>query len=94
MSARSSRLVWAFLVVGLFASGLAYWQSRTLIERELDARLQLARTEVTNRLLRQANVYTEVLRASARANVAEQARSPKRRSLTALATPSISCGRS
>ena len=62
MPTRSSRLVWAFLVVGLFAGGLAYWQSRTLIERELDARLQLATTEVTNRLLRQVNAYAEVLR--------------------------------
>lgn len=59
---RTSRLAWAFLVVGVFASGLAYWQSRTLIERELDARLQLASTEVTNRLLRQVNAYAEVLR--------------------------------
>ncbi|MCY1206156.1 diguanylate cyclase (GGDEF) domain protein [compost metagenome] len=62
MPTRSSRLIWAFFVVGLFASGLAYWQSRNLIERELDARLQLATTEVISRLLRQVNAYAEVLR--------------------------------
>ncbi|NYT60872.1 EAL domain-containing protein [Alcaligenaceae bacterium] len=51
-----------FLVVGLLAAGLAWWQGKTLVDREIASQLDARVTSAKNSLQGQINEYTEVLR--------------------------------
>ncbi|WP_365756012.1 EAL domain-containing protein [Noviherbaspirillum sp.] len=63
-SARRARwgLPWVFLVLGLSAAGIVYWQSRLLVDRELSSELDLRSREAEYSLKREINSYAEVLR--------------------------------
>ncbi|HCY63419.1 MAG TPA: hypothetical protein DHV59_11440 [Oxalobacteraceae bacterium] len=54
-------LTWLFLMLGLVAAGIAYWQGEVMVERELGALMDVRAKEVRSNLEPQIRTYTEVL---------------------------------
>ncbi len=55
-------LPWLFLLAGLLATGVAWWQGKRLVAQELSAQLDARATDAKTSLERQLNEYAEVLR--------------------------------
>ncbi|MEO8408384.1 MAG: CHASE domain-containing protein, partial [Oxalobacteraceae bacterium] len=51
-----------FLLAGLLATGVAWWEGKKLVEHELSTQLDARAKDAKNSLERQINEYTEVLR--------------------------------
>lgn len=51
-----------FLLAGLLATGIAWWEGKKLVEHEISAQLDARAKDAKNSLERQLNEYTEVLR--------------------------------
>lgn len=51
-----------FLLAGLLATGVAWWEGKRLVEHELSTQLNARAKDAKNSLERQINEYTEVLR--------------------------------
>ncbi|HUH59655.1 MAG TPA: EAL domain-containing protein [Candidimonas sp.] len=59
---RGNWLASIFLIIGLAATGLAWWEGKKLVEQELASQLDARASDARNSLERQIGEYTEVLR--------------------------------
>lgn len=55
-------LAWLFLLMGLAIAGVAYWQGKVLVERELGSQLDLRAEEAKYSVAREVDRYAELLR--------------------------------
>lgn len=59
---RGNWLASVFLIIGLVATGVAWWEGKKLVEQELASQLDARASDARNSLDRQIAEYTEVLR--------------------------------
>lgn len=62
MSNKLGWFSWLFLVAGLLAAGIVYWQGSAMVARELSSQLDFRAREAQYNIDRQVSIYAEVLR--------------------------------
>ncbi|HJV88390.1 MAG TPA: EAL domain-containing protein [Noviherbaspirillum sp.] len=58
---RARWLAWGFLIAGLIASTVVYWEGRRLVEQEMASQLDVRARDVKHNLERQLDAYAEAL---------------------------------